>query len=330
VERSPEITGVLQRFLRSFAAGDEAAVRALASPEDGRRAIGTDPREWSSGPAWETMFAQLGELGAAGGMKLDFVEVDGYEEGSVGWGAANCLVALPGSTNPLPFRVTAVFHLRDGHWYAVQLHFSVGVSNEERLGLELTTPLDQIVAEVQSDRPNLTASAAPDGTVTVLFTDIEGSTEMAERLGDAGWIELVRWHRHETSESAKAHRGYVVKSLGDGFMIAFPSASDAIRCAQGLRERADRGWSGHRIKLRAGINSGDAQRDVDDFYGHAVTVAARVAAVAHGGEILVTRVVRELVRGGDFAFGQLHRECLKGIDDPVEVALVLAGGGRAR
>jgi class 3 adenylate cyclase len=327
VERSPEIEGVLKRFLRCFASGDEAAVRALSSDEPGRRAIGTDPREWSSGEEWEAMLAQLPEIAAAGGMKVEFLETDGYEEGLIGWGAANCLAALPGGGSPLPLRITGVFRLNDGHWRAVQVHFSVGVSNEERLGMELSTPLDRIAVDVQSDRPNLRSSAAPDGTVTVLFTDIEASTELAERLGDSEWVRLVRWHRQETTESAHAHHGFVVKSLGDGFMIAFSSASDAIRCAQGVRESAAQGWAGHPIRIRAGINSGDALRDVDDFYGHAVTVAARVASLARGGEILVTHVVRELVRGGPFTFDDVRPEMLKGIDMAVEVAALVAPSG---
>jgi class 3 adenylate cyclase len=113
-----------------------------------------------------------------------------------------------------------------------------------------------------------------------------------------------------------------VKSLGDGFMIAFSSATNAIHCAQDIRDRAAAGWHGHRINVRAGIHTGDAIRDLDDFFGHAVNVAARVAAIADGGEIVVTRVVRELVRGGPFTFDHLRSTPLKGIDDPVEIATV--------
>lgn len=328
MERSPEIEGVLRRFMRCFAAGDEPGLRALSSTESGRRAIGTDPREWSTGEGWETMLAQLPELAAAGGLDVKFLDCDGFEEGSVGWGAANCVATVPdGRQHPL--RLTGVFRLERGHWYAVQIHFSVGVTNEEKLGLQLTTPFEAIAAAVRSDRPDLEGSAAPDGTVTLLFTDIERSTELAERLGDSAWAELVRWHRVDTTKSAKAHRGYVVKSLGDGFMIAFPSASDAIRCALDVRLSAAEGWEGNIIRLRAGIHSGDAVRDVDDFYGHAVTVAARVASIAQGGEILVTRVVRELVRGGPFAFDNVRLESFKGIEEPVEVSALAPSSATA-
>lgn len=302
--------------------GDELGLRALSSTKPGRRAIGTDPREWSTGEGWETMIAQVSELAAVGGVKVEFLDTDGYEQGSVGWGAANCLATYPEDLS-VPLRLTGVFRLEDGHWQAVQVHFSVGVTNEERLGLELSTPLQAIVNEVRTDRPDLEESSAPDGTVTLLFTDIEGSTEIAENLGDSDWTELIRWHRRDTARSARTHRGFVVKSLGDGFMIAFPSASDAIRCAQVVRDGAAIGWRGTPVRLRAGIHSGDAIRDVDDFYGHAVTVAARVASIASGGEVLVTRVVRELVQGGPFRFDHVRTEALKGIHEPVEVARVV-------
>ena len=270
------------------------------------------------------MIAQLPEIAAAGGLRVEFLDSDGYEEGSVGWGAANCSVTFPDSVLA-PFRLTAVFHQENGYWHAVQVHFSVGVTNEERLGLELTTPLQSIVTEVQTDRPDLVGAIAPDGTVTMLFTDIESSTELAEHLGDSDWMELIRWHRRDTTQSAHRNHGYVIKSLGDGFMLAFASASDAIRCARDVSDSAALGWSGHPVRLRAGIHSGQAVRDVDDFYGHSVTVAARVAALAHGGEILVTEVVRELVRGGPFKFDHRRVEPLKGIEKPVEVASVMPG-----
>jgi hypothetical protein len=222
------------------------------------------------------MLGQSHEIAAAGGFGLQFLDSDGYEEGSVGWGAVNCLATMPHG-HDVPMRLTGVFHLEGGHWVAVQVHFSLGAANEDALGLELSTPLEAIVAAVQLDR-------------------------------------------RDTTQSAAAHRGFVVKSLGDGFMIAFPSASEAIRCARTVRDSASDGWEGNRVSIRAGIHSGDAVREVDDFFGHAVTVAARVAALAQGGEILVTRVVRDLVQGGSFAFDHVRSASLKGIAEPVEVA----------
>ena len=322
MERSPEIEGVLRRFLRSFAGSDEDALRALSSAQPGRRAIGTDPREWVSDAAWELMYVQLPELAAVGGLQMELLESEGYEEGGVGWGAANFRWGLAGQP-AVPARLTGVFRLEDGPWRAVQVHFSLGVLNEE-VGMALTVGIDAVAEAVQAERPGLGSAVAPDGTVTLLFTDIEGSTVLAERLGDERWAELCRWHRAETTDAASANRGYVVKSLGDGFMIAFPSASDALRCAIAVQRSVDDGWEGNDLRVRAGVHSGDAVRDIDDFFGHAVTVAARVAALAHGGEILTTRVVQELVRGGPFAFSNARMAELKGIDGEIEIAAVVS------
>jgi class 3 adenylate cyclase len=219
--------------------------------------------------------------------------------------------------------VTAVFRLERAHWHVVQLHASIAVTNADAIAVDLTTTFDAVADAVREHRPELGVPAAPDGTVTLLFTDIEASTVLAERLGDERWTDLLRWHRAATDEAARANRGYVVKSLGDGFMIAFPSASDGIRCAIEVQHGVTDGWEGESIRIRAGLHSGDAVRDLDDFYGHAVTVAARVAALAHGGEILVTRVVRELAHGASFEFGAARVTELKGLDGHYEVIPVL-------
>jgi class 3 adenylate cyclase len=284
--------------------------------------IGSDPEEWYADEASDVLWeAQLPEYAAAGGLSVRILETEGFEEGTVGWGAANVLAEI-GTLGENPARVTAVFHLERGHWHAVQMHFSTAVANKDAIGVELTTTVEAVAASVRRDRPSLGVSTAPDGTITLLFTDIEASTELAERLGDEQWIRLLRWHRSATTDAAEANRGFVVKSLGDGFMIAFPSASDGLRCAIDLQRRIAEGWQGEKVRLRAGLHSGDAVRDLDDFYGHAVTVAARVAAMARAGEILVTRVVQELAQGGGFEFSEPRITELKGLDGTYELIAV--------
>ena len=225
-------------------------------------------------------------------------------------------------------RATAVFRLERGHWHIVQMHASTAVTNEDALGIELVTTFDAVADAVRERRLDLGVPAAPDGTVTLLFTDIEASTLLAERIGDARWTRLLRWMRAITYESAQARRGYVVKSLGDGFMIAFRPR----RMGSVPRSRSATVWAtGGRVSRSAsalGLHSGDAVRDLDDFYGHAVTVAARVAALADGSEILVTRVVRELACSGDFEFDAPRVTELKGLDGTYEVAVVGAAAPR--
>jgi class 3 adenylate cyclase len=162
----------------------------------------------------------------------------------------------------------------------------------------------RIAADVGRSRPDLSRAVSPDGTVTVLFTDIEGSTQLTESLGDAEWIRVLRAHNALIRDQVAAHSGIEVKSQGDGFMLAFASAEDALRCAIEIqRALVEAPSDGHRLRVRIGLHTGEPIREEDDFYGKSVILAARIAAEARGGEILVSRLVRELTEGsGLFSF----------------------------
>ncbi len=170
----------------------------------------------------------------------------------------------------------------------------------------------------------------PVGAVhTILFTDVEGSTALTQRLGDAAAREVLREHERITREALRAHGGSEVKTMGDGFMASFGSATKALECAIAI-QRAIEGTRqaeiGDReaIRVRIGLNAGEpiAEDDPDgrgDLHGTAVITAARIAALASGGEILVSNVVRELVAGKGFLFSDRGDHALKGFEDPVRV-----------
>lgn len=320
MQRCPEIESLTARWLRAIESCDSDLLGDLYSQQSGGRVIGTDPREWWSGysefmPIWR---AQLAEATASGGVIVDWSDVEGFENGTTGWVAARGVFRFLDRSD-FPFRMTGVLELERGHWRFVQTHVSGGVHNEESVGLSFTTALDEVNESLRIEQPNLGAVAAPDGTVSILFTDLEGSTSLAERLGDERWVDLLHWHHRVVIESATSGRGFVVKSLGDGYMLAFASASDAVKCARQIVDALGVGWQDHRLAVRAGIHTGDAVRDKNDFYGHTVTVAARVAALANGGEVLVTRVVRDLTRGRGFRWGPGRSVDLKGFSEPYEV-----------
>ncbi len=163
-----------------------------------------------------------------------------------------------------------------------------------------STSFDAMASATASERPVLREHAAPDGTVTVLFTDIEGSTSLNERLGDARWMEVLRAHHAIVHEQVREHRGHIVKTQGDGLMVAFDSARRALQCAvavqRTLTERAGEQADGP-ISVRMGLHAGEAMKEADDFYGRTINLAARIAGRARGGEILASPVVRELARG---------------------------------
>jgi class 3 adenylate cyclase len=96
------------------------------------------------------------------------------------------------STPPRALRATFIFRLEQDEWKLVRQHFSVGAPNLEVFGIPLTFSLDQVAEAAESDRPDLAALAATDGTITLVFTDIEGSTSLNALYGDLGWIEVLR------------------------------------------------------------------------------------------------------------------------------------------
>jgi eukaryotic-like serine/threonine-protein kinase len=152
----------------------------------------------------------------------------------------------------------------------------------------------------------LRPAAAPDGTVTILFSDIEASTQLNERLGDVRWLELLRAHHAIVREQVHQHGGFEVKAQGDGFMIAFPSARRAVQCARAIQQAID-SELGDRddapIRLRIGLHTGEAIKEEADFYGKNIVLAARIADQARGGEILASAVVKQLTESaGDLRF----------------------------
>jgi class 3 adenylate cyclase len=197
--------------------------------------------------------------------------------------------------------------------------------NEEAIGLELTTSVDAVAQLVAFERPDVSSDAAVDGLVTVLFSDIESSTEIGEQLGDLAWLRLLSRYDSEVRAAVGRRHGRVVKAMGDGYMAVFSSARDALACALDLQDIALDG-----VSTRVGVHLGEAIRAADDFFGRAVTVAARIAGSAAGGEVLTSDVVREVVAGfRDVEFVDARLVELKGLGGSQLVHLVrrAAAGG---
>ena len=156
---------------------------------------------------------------------------------------------------------------------------------------------------------------------TILFTDLEGHTAMMSRLGDAKGREVLREHERLTRESLAAHGGTEVKAMGDGFMASFGSAQKALECAIALqRSFSELGTRNSELpRVRVGINAGEPIAEDDDLFGASVIAAARIAAKAEGGQVLVSDVVRQLVAGKGFLFSDTGEHILKGMEEPVRV-----------
>ncbi len=180
--------------------------------------------------------------------------------------------------------------------------------------------LDRLLGDAPGATKTEPAAPVIGSLVTILFTDIAGSTALTHELGDAGARELFREHERITREALAAHGGSEVKTMGDGFMVSFGSASGALDCAIAIQ----RTLAGGQVKVRIGLNAGEpiAEEDPDgrgDLFGTSVILAARIAAQAKGGEILASNVVRELVAGRGFLFSDRGERALRGFEDPVTV-----------
>jgi class 3 adenylate cyclase len=157
----------------------------------------------------------------------------------------------------------------------------------------------------------------PDGTVTILFVDICGYTELNERLGDRATHELVLDYQKIVREQLSAHGGYEVKVQGDGFMVAFSGAARALRCALAIQKAFEKYSSEHPeepIVVHQGLHTGEAVRDADDFLGRTVILASRITAEAGPSEVLVSSLLRELTYSTrEFRFGDARSVTLKGL-----------------
>lgn len=215
--------------------------------------------------------------------------------------------------NSMPSRFTGVFRFEGSGWKLVHLHKSLAFRNEN-VGQLLTTSLDEIAEAIIRERPSVPGVDAISTEVTIIFTDIEGSTRLIEQIGEALWLRQLKAHNTLVREKVALHQGKVVKALGDGFMLAFSSPTKALACAVAIQKATnDDGVNAPSMPVRVGVHAGDAFREVEDFYGRTVVLASRLAMEARGGEIVVSDEVRRATEGSSrFTFEGPARVALKG------------------
>ena len=160
----------------------------------------------------------------------------------------------------------------------------------------------------------------PEGTVTVLFTDVEGSTDLTTRRGDEAAQEILSAQRELVRQQIEEHSGHEVKGLGDGFMVAFASARKAVACSVGIQRALEEHNRSkpldEQVLIRIGLNTGEVIQEEADLFGETVNAAARVAEKAKGGQILVSEMVRGLLgRSPDVELVDRGRSRLKGFPE---------------
>jgi len=191
-----------------------------------------------------------------------------------------------------------------------------------------------VVARSLRDTNRLLGSRDYDGTITIVFSDIESSTEQATSMGDSAWMRVLNRHNEIIRRNLRQWSGHEVKNQGDGFMLTFPGARRALRCMIAVQqdlaaaEADDQGA----VRIRIGVHTGEVVADGDDIFGRHVMMAARVAGQARGGEILASSLVREIASArGDLRFGEPRSVTLKGLEGdhlvyPVEWEGFVAAG----
>ena len=163
----------------------------------------------------------------------------------------------------------------------------------------------------------------PDGGFrTVVFTDIQGSTELTQRLGDREAMKILRAHDRVVLREIEARRGSMIKNTGDGTMAAFSTASAALHASIAMQRSFrthNRRSPEQRLGVRIGMSAGEPVDEGQDLFGATVQLARRVCDAAPPDRICVSNVVRELCLGKDFKFADMGERPLKGFPDPVRL-----------
>ncbi len=187
--------------------------------------------------------------------------------------------------------------------------------------------IEAIAAAAVAEQADLAAHTAPDGTLTILFSDIERSSALFDELGDLRAHAILDAHNVIVRHHVALQKGTEIKSTGDGFLVVFSSARRGLQCAIGIQRALAASFErqGHPpVRVRIGLHVGEPIKVSADIAGKAVIVAARIAATARGGEILVSSTLRELTdSAGDLVFEDAGEVELKGLSGTFRLCRVV-------
>ncbi len=200
------------------------------------------------------------------------------------------------------------------HTTASGPHGAVKASNSGPHAIRETS-IESVARAASHDLQPLASVQKDKGTITIVFSDIESSTERATAMGDAAWMKVLAAHNDIIHRHVKTWEGTVIKNQGDGFMLTFNGARRALRAMIGVQQELTTGGVAGGVRIRVGVHTGEVIAEDGDIFGKHVMLAARVGGVASGGEILVSSLVREIASArGDLTFGEPRKVELKGIE----------------
>jgi class 3 adenylate cyclase len=212
----------------------------------------------------------------------------------------------------------------EGDEAAALLEIGAAKAAFSKLGaeLDLRRALEMLGEEVSE---SLAMASAPGARMvkTFMFTDIVGSTKLAEAMGEKPWSKLLAWHDRALRALFEKHRGEEVKQLGDGFFVAFDEPSDAVECAVAIQRTLDEHSesAGFAPDVRIGLHLAEATRKGDDYEGKGVHEAARIGDIGGAGEIIASEPVIEKA-ASRFVVSELRAVSVSGLSEPIKVASI--------
>jgi len=180
------------------------------------------------------------------------------------------------------------------------------------------TSMDAVARAVEAAPPPVAPAELDHGTITIVFSDIESSTQRATAMGDVAWMRVLSAHNGIITRHVQKWGGTVVKNQGDGFMLTFNGARQALRAMIGVQQELEQYSDDNPdlgVRIRVGVHTGEVIAEEGDIFGKHVMLAARVGGLADGGQIVVSSIVKEIASArGDLAFGPPQVVALKGIE----------------
>jgi len=308
--KSDELIAVMRRLMVAIQSGDTSTARGMIVNRPDTLVVG-NRGEWLHGTeAYEVFTAQLAVMPM---YDRTFHSLEAYEDGSTGWGAASSTVTFPNGMS-VDARTTAVFHLEDGIWRVVQWHASSPIHGDSFVEVDVPQTLSDLVDSLDNDVNSMLAEHFDTERVALVISDIEDSTSHGVELGDLVWTDAVNRHFDQVNRITDVHRGTVVKTMGDGVLIAFDNPADAASAAVAIQRSVnERDDVGH-YKVRIGVHVGQAVHNDNDFFGYTVNKTARLASAAGGNEILVSQPIADEINGLDgLNVGEPRELNLKGL-----------------
>ena len=307
------IRSLVYRMAERYGAKDADGVMD-AFVEDNPSIIGTglDELRFGRNEIHAQIVRDMSETDALS-MSMENIRVDVFGDSAFAFADSLIHATFDQVTHDFPIRATFGLVRTEEGWRIAQNHVSVAQRKQgegRSFSVELTKTLSDLLTSIDSSTGSSVLRSSDLGTATILFTDIVDSTTLSQSMGDERWSTMISEHFDTVRDIVVGEGGVVVKTLGDGGMYAFQSGTGALFAASRIQQTLAENQT---LSLRAGAHTGDVLQGGNDYIGLTVNKAARVAAAADGGQILVSSTTAEVVNHAELRIGDPKTIELKGL-----------------